>query len=108
MLLYALFLFIIIYVAVRLAIIPLTNKDNSFKEDKQEFDLSKLHDIGLLSDEEFTEIIELYWNEEQKKENTEYKNASKVLFELKNKGIITIDEFNEKFKKLKQYYKIDA
>jgi hypothetical protein len=107
-LLYAIILFIIIYFAVKLAINPLISKPGSPVENDQDFDLSKLHDIGLLSEEEFSRVIETYWNEESKKENNEYKKACKVLLELKDKGFFTTEEYNEKVEKLKEYYSIQG
>lgn len=70
-------------------------------------DLEFLDQIGGLNDDEFEAAIQVYKNRESKDKNSiEYKRYDKILNELYNSGYSTYNENTNKFKKLKEYFKL--
>ena len=104
----AIFLFVITYFAVRLAISPLLNKNEHLKSYKQDSgDLVKLRDIGVLNPDEIEETIKIYSNIRIKKENHEqYEKYDRILIELKEAGYFSEEEYGIRLDKLKKHYKI--
>ena len=103
----AIFLFSIIYFAVRLAITPLIPKPDEDITYKQDFGLVKLRDIDILSPTELDEVIELYQNRDVKiEDNEQYQKYAKVLGELKEVGYFTDEVYSTRIDKLKEYFKI--
>ena len=101
------FLFGIIYLAVRLAIRPLLHKTDEIIMYKNGFGLVKLRDIEILSPTEFEEVIELYQSKGDKKEDyDQYKKYSRVLNELKVMDYFTFEEYSCRVDKLRKYYKV--
>lgn len=102
----ALYLFVIIYFAVRCAIGPLIHKSDKSPEDYQELNLKKLHEVGLLTDDEYYEIVEIYRKQDIEREETnQYNDYANILMELKDKGYISLEKYNEKFERLIRHYK---
>lgn len=107
-LLSGIFLFAIIYFAVRLAIIPLINEEDEDITYKQDFGLVKLRDIDILSPSELDEVIKIYYSKGiQNSSNEEYHKYAKVLNELKSCGYFTDEEYLVRLNKLKVYFKIN-
>lgn len=104
----SIFLFAIIYFAVRLAIAPLLHRNEEAASYKQEVgDLVKLRDIGVLNPDEIEEVIKIYSGIGIKKENREqYEKYVKVLKELKEVGYFTEEEYGIRLDKLKKYFKV--
>lgn len=108
-----LFLFIVIYCAVRLAINPLiptteTDKKGIDQSSIDESGLIKLRDITVFSNEELNDVIQIFYNKGyENKEYGSYLKYAKVLNELKETKYFTEEAFNEKMEKLKNYYKIE-
>ena len=106
-LLLTLFLFAIIYLAVRLAIRPLLHKTEEIIKNKNGFGLVKLRDIEILSPLELEEVIELYQSRGEKKEGYEqYQKYAKVLNELKVMDYFTFEDYLSRVDKLRKYYKV--
>ncbi|MDR3602644.1 MAG: hypothetical protein P4L49_19550 [Desulfosporosinus sp.] len=104
-LLFAFVAFIVIYLAVRLAINPLIPMATDIDENNQDYGLVKLRDIEVLNNEELKEIIEIYSNKSM--ENKEYRQLqkyTKVLGDLKKIAYFTDEEYMERMAKLKDYY----
>lgn len=95
-----LFLFVIIYLAVRLAINPLIDKQE--EEAKDDINLVDLRDMNVITNMELEDIMRLYQskvtNNRAKERYTKY---SKVLIELKDIGYFSEDVLNEKLDILK-------
>lgn len=101
-------LFVIIYAAVRLAINPLINKSYKVIKNKQDVNLIRLRDIGVLSNEELENIIDHYQNENEKNKNSEqYQRYNEVLNELLKKGYFSNDEYLNKREILNDYFNIE-
>lgn len=102
------FLFFIIYGAVRLAIDPLLHKQGERNIGSQNLGLIKLRDIGVLTYSEINEIVEIYHNKNAKQEGYEqYQRYLKVLNELKEMGYFTDEQYSNKVDLLKKHFKID-
>jgi hypothetical protein len=96
--------FVIIYFAVRLAINPLLDKSEDIITGKQEErGLDYLRDIGVLSDNEFNDVVEMYQN---KKADNQYQKYAKLLNELMNSGYFSFETYSDKMDKLKKYFKV--
>lgn len=107
-LLSSILLFIIIFLAVRMAIKPLLYKQEEVIIDTQDTGLEKLRDIGVLSVTELDDVIEFYQKKGEKKENYEqYRSYEKILNELKEMGYFDYEEHSDRMDILKRYYKID-
>lgn len=104
----SIFLFAIIYFAVRLAVAPLLNKSEESISYKQDFGgLVKLRDMEVLNPDEIEEVIKIYNSIGIKKNNYEqYEQYAKVLKELKEAGYFTEEEYGIRMDKLKKYFKI--
>jgi hypothetical protein len=97
----------IIYVAVRLAIIPLLEKPDEDITYKQDFELVELRDIDILSPTELDEVIELYQIRDVQNANyEEYNKYAKVINELKEIGYFNDEEYSSRIDKLKIYFKV--
>lgn len=107
-LLLGIFLFFIIYGAVRMAVDPLLHKPVEDRTSDNELGLIKLRDIGVLDYTECNDIIKLYQNKNIKKQDYEkYQKYSKVLNELKEIGYFTDEQYTSKIDKLRKHFKID-
>ncbi|MBU5675847.1 hypothetical protein KQI88_05405 [Alkaliphilus sp. MSJ-5] len=107
-LLLAIFLFAIIYFAVRLAIIPLLYKSEEVVTDNQDFGLIYLRDIEVLNNTELEDVIKFYSDKNSKMEDyKQYQKYVKVLNELKEFGYYTDEAYFIKVEKLKKHFKID-
>lgn len=96
--------FILMYLAVRLAIRPLVNQINT--NDKKA-ELVKLRDIGIFNDSELEEIIKLLRSKNTSKEDHEqYIKQVKILNELNKMGYYNDEQRFHRLSKLKEYYKI--
>lgn len=96
-LLYAFSLFIIISLAVRLAISPLLPKATETEADQQDYGLVKLRDMKVFDNSELEEIIELYNNKRNmEKDHLQLQKYSRVLSELKDIGYLTDEEYTKK------------
>lgn len=101
-LIFGVVLFLIIFAAVRLAVEPLiqNNQTTSLKSG-----LSFLNDIGVLERKEYKSIKQAVEkkqeNENKKKQIDKY---SKVLEKLKEEGIISEKVYEDKINKLETYY----
>jgi hypothetical protein len=100
--------FATIYFAVRLAIRPLIYKPDEIDTNNQNIGLVKLRDIGVLNANELEEIIKLFNNKGNEKENYEqYNKYVKVLNELNKVGYFSDEERLSRLNKLKEYFKIN-
>ena len=100
--------FFTIYFAVRLAISPLIYIPDELDTSNQNIGLVKLRDIGVLSDTELEDVIELFKNKGNEKENYEqYIKYVKVLNELNKTGYFNDEERSSRLNKLKEYFKIN-
>lgn len=101
-LIFGVVLFFIIFAAVRLAVEPLiqNNQTTSLKSG-----LSFLNDIGVLENKEYKRIKQAVEkkqeNENKQKQINEY---SKVLEKLKEAGVLSEETYVDKIRKLKTYY----
>lgn len=101
-------LFVIIYFAVRLAMNPLLNKQDDVNTDKEDFELVQLRDIGILSNTELEEIIELYQRmRDKKQENEQYQKYKMILEELKEMGYFSDKQYVNKTNILKNHFHVD-
>jgi len=97
--------FIVIYLAVRLAINPLIPRSTYIDVNKQDYGLVKLRDIEVLNNDELEEIIEIYSNKSMKnKEDQQLQKYYKVLRDLKEIGYFTDEEYLKRMAKLTDYY----
>jgi hypothetical protein len=104
-LLLAILLFAIIYFAVRLAISPLLNKESEENLESNDFGLDYLRDIGVLTNTELRDIIELYNNIGSRKSDFEqYEKSVRVIDELKKLDYLTEEEYLDKISKLKRHF----
>lgn len=103
---YSIALFIIIFLAVRLAIQPLIKSTNDVAvNEESELSLVKLQAIGVLDNDELEEVIQFYNQKKvSSKKMKELEHYTKVLSELVRQGILTQGEYSEKMEKLKNYY----
>lgn len=107
-LLSGIFLFFIIYGAVRMAVDPLLHKPGERNTGSQNLGLIKLRDIGVLSYDESNEIVKIYNNKNAKQEGYEqYQRYLRVLNELKEMGYFTDEQYSSKAEILKKHFKID-
>jgi hypothetical protein len=102
LLIWAVVLLIIIYIAVRLAIKPLLHQDEETTTDEWESDLIKLRDMGILDNYELEEIIRLY---QKKNDDEQYERCVKILNGLKEKEFFTDQQVLDRVNKLKEYSK---
>jgi hypothetical protein len=106
---WSVWLFIIIYFSVRLAIKPLLKKPKEEIKEDEDFGLVKLRDIEVLSNDELEEVIKLCQNKGALKKDVDYEQYQKyagVLNELKEKGYFTEEQYLSKINKLNEYFKI--
>jgi len=105
-LVYPILLFIIIFLAVRLAIQPLIQGTNDVAVNEEgELSLVRLRDIGVLDNDELKEIIQFYNQKKvSSKKMKELERYTKVLSELVGQGILTQEEYSERMEKLRSYY----
>ncbi len=103
---YSIALFIIIFLAVRLAIQPLIKSTNDVTVNEEgELSLVKLQAIGVLDNDELEEVIQFYNQKKvSSKKMKELERYTIVLSELVRQGILTQGEYSEKMEKLKNYY----
>ncbi|MFL0247153.1 hypothetical protein [Candidatus Clostridium stratigraminis] len=100
-------LFTIIYVAVRLAIIPLLYKPEEDVTNTQESGLVKLRDIGILSNDELEYVIKLYQDRHaHNRKYEQYQKYAKVLSELKEIDYFNDEEYSSRIDKLKRYFNV--
>lgn len=99
--------FFTIFLAIRLAIVPLI-KQQQKPIRQHDSALIKLRDIDIFDNDELEEVIDLYQKKIQKKEETEhYIKLANILDELKEMGYFTEEEARIRMDKLKEYFKID-
>lgn len=109
-LLSVLFLFGLIYFAVKLAIAPLLldklEKDMIYK---RELELFKLRNMEILSDTELEEVIIELCRKRGAERGTyeQYRKYSEVLKEIKETGYFTDEEYLYRKVKLKEHLKIE-
>ena len=102
---YSILLFIIIYLAVRLAIIPLIPKTAQLEIDRDDTGLVKLRDMAVITNLELEEIIKLYHSESLKNEDRrQYEKYLKVLIKLKEIGFFTNEDYDKRLEILNEYY----
>ena len=107
-LLCSIMLLVIIFIAVRLAINPLLNKQDKIIPESKDFGLVKLRDIEVLSNSELQEVIELYQNKGVKKKDYEqYEKYVRVLRELKEMGYFSDEQYSSKMNRLNNYFNVD-
>jgi hypothetical protein len=107
-LLLSILLFAIIYFSVRLAISPLLNKESEKNLESSDFGLDYLRDIGVLTNTELRDIIELYNNIGSRKSDFEqYEKSVRVIDELKKLDYLTEEEYLDKICKLKKHFEIN-
>ena len=71
-------------------------------------ELIKLRDIELLSNDELEEVIEIYKDENVKKENyEEYAKYAAILEKLKEREYFNHEQYAERSNRLKEHYNID-
>lgn len=108
-LLYGVFLFAIIFFAVRLAIVPvvsfLRNGNETFVK-KDIFGLAYLRDIGIFNNSELKEVVGIYKNAPTEKDYEHYEKYFKVLKDLKERGYYTEEVYLSKVENLKKHFKI--
>ena len=98
-------LFIIIFGAVRLAIGPLIDAVEADEKSIDESGLTNLGNIGVLSEKELNDVIQIFYNKGyENREYETYLKYAKVLNELKETNYFKEEAFNEKMEKLKNYY----
>jgi len=103
----AILLFVIIYVAVRLAIKPLLEEPYEDVKFKRDNELARIRDIGIIRPNEYDDVIELYRNRDADKADNElWLNYGKVLDELKEIGYFTDEEYSRRIEELKSYFKV--
>ncbi|SHN65708.1 hypothetical protein [Desulfitobacterium chlororespirans] len=107
---YSIALFIIIFLAVRLAIQPLIKSTNAVAvNEESELSLVKLQAIGVLDNDELEEVIQFYNQKKVSSKNMkELERYTKVLSELVRQGILTQEEYSQKMEKLRNYYFSDS
>lgn len=97
-----LFLFVIIYLSVRLAISPLIDKEEDGADIKDDISLVDLRDINVITNTELEDIMRLYQSKVMNgREKDRYAKYTKVLTELKDIGYFNEDVLNEKLDILK-------
>ncbi|AFL99730.1 MULTISPECIES: hypothetical protein [Desulfitobacterium] len=108
-LVYPILLFIIIFLAVRLAIQPLIQSSNDVAVNEEgELSLVRLRDIGVLDNNELEEVIQFYNHKKvSSKKMKELERYTKVLSELVGQGILTQEEYSERMERLRNYYVSD-
>lgn len=107
-LLWPILLFVIIFIAVRLAINPLLNKQDRIIRESKDLGLVKLRDIGVFSNSELEEVIEIYQNKGVKKKDYEqYEKYARVLKELKDMSYFSDEQYSSKINKLSNYFDVD-
>lgn len=95
-------LFIIIYLAVRLAITPLIDRQEDEADIKDDISLVDLRDMNVITSIELEDIMRLYQSKVLNDRGKErYIKYSKVLTELKDIGYFNEDTLNEKLDILK-------
>lgn len=105
---YSILLFIIIYLAVRLAINPLLSKQDDADTDKESYGLVNLRDIDVLGNTELEEVIELYQKKrDNKQENKQYHKYKLILGELKEMGYFSDEQYVDKIYMLKKHFNVD-
>ncbi|MFA6940405.1 MAG: hypothetical protein WCQ54_05395 [Clostridiaceae bacterium] len=107
---WSIWLFVIIYFSVRLAIKPLIKKQEEEIKQDEDFGLVKLRDIEILNNDELEEVIKLYQNKGALKKDTDnekYQKYAGVLNELKVMGYFTEEQYLNKINKLNEYFNID-
>lgn len=101
----AFFAFVIIYLAVRLAIDPLIPKDREVDVSQQDQGLIKLRDMEVLNNDELEEIIQIFSDKSmENKDHQQLLKYSRVLDNLKEIGYFTDEEYMKRMAKLKNYY----
>ena len=102
------FLFAIIFFAVRFAIEPLIGEPKRETNNRRDAELAKLRGMGILSKLEIEEVIGLYKKRDDQDEDTEqYHKYSKILNGLREIGYFTDEEYSKRIDSLKVYYKIN-
>ncbi|TCT15604.1 hypothetical protein EDC18_103312 [Natranaerovirga pectinivora] len=95
----SLYLFAIVYLAVRFAIKPTTPDIESSIEEKT---IIGLRDLGLFDTDETYEILKIFeLKSVKKKEDVKFESYLNVLTELKNLEYIDSEQLQEKIKHLK-------
>jgi DNA-binding MltR family transcriptional regulator len=104
----SIFLFAIIYFAVRLAINPLLHRQGEIVTDALNFELVKLRDMEILSDAELEWGIKRYLRKNDRNEGHEqYQKYAEILNELKEMGNFTDERYCNRIDKLKKYFKVE-
>lgn len=98
--------FAIIYFAVRLAISPLVHTKEELIEDNLDSELIKLRDMEILDNTELEEVINIYQNNNVKKEDPKaYEKYIEILNDLKARGYFTEEQYTNRINKLTNYFK---
>ncbi len=98
--------FFVIAGAVRLAISPLIISSSKFKS-VQNDKLYKLRDIGVLTEQNIVDYKDIEKGMKDREEiRIEYLEGMKVLKELHDFDVITVDEYEIKSTKLRDAYKL--
>lgn len=75
------------------------------KRENKEIELVKLRNIGVLSNDELKEVLEVYHNKNSIKE--EYEKYKNLINELRDIGFFSYEEYLSKINKLNKYFKVD-
>lgn len=112
----SIFLFAIMYFAVRLAINPLLRDQDEIVTvtdiDKQISELVKLRDMDIFDNDELELVIKQYQNKNDKKDDKrndygDYKKYAEILNDLKAMDyFITNEQYFDKMDKLKKYFEV--
>jgi hypothetical protein len=101
-----LFLFVIIWCSVRLAISPLIEKNP--ENFQSEIPLKDFFEMNIFSSHEVKTLDEKLYNQDMKKSYYEKFNSYKNIIDgLKKDGFIDEDFYKEKVQKLKEYFEIE-
>ncbi len=97
-----LFLFVVIYLSVRLAISPLVNNQEDGADIKDDMSLVDLRDMNVITNTELEDIMRLYQSKVMNdREKERYNKYSKVLTDLKDIEYFNEEVLNEKLDILK-------
>lgn len=100
----AVLLFIVIFIAVRLAIKPLIEQGNRNQNSDQDL-LNNLKWMGVIDNEEYKLIDELNENKLRAINRSNHlRTYSQYLNDLREENIISEEAFEKKMQKLRNYY----
>jgi hypothetical protein len=93
-----------------MAVIETIKQSKMQESDTEEWDhgLVELRDKGILSNSELEEIIEIYEKKDiEKADEEQYQRYARLLYELRETGYFTDEEYSLRLDRLKRYFKMD-